>query len=308
LVARLPAGLPVCRCQRWRGGRGTYRPAGEPLPTHRYGVEPLDEGTARAFVTTHHYSRSYPAASVRAGLYRTHRSGVPELVGVAVLGSPAGPKVLEKWLPGTKGLELQRLVLLDDVEANGESWFVRRAFKVVRAERPDVEAVLSYSDPVQRVRFDGRAVMPGHVGQIYKALNGRIEGRGKRRTLYLWRDATVWSDASQEKLRKPEKKGHGYAYRQVLERGMAPRRLRESWPDYVIRLRREGLEGRMLTRTRHPGNYVYTWGLSPRERKLRVRRQGPLLPYPRVCCGRVRTSPAIWLPEADQLALPLRAA
>jgi hypothetical protein len=121
------ARIPICLCQRWRGGRDSYRPAGEPLDPARYGVEPLDELPARSFVVTHHYSRSYPAASVRAGLYRCDRSGVPQLVGVAVFGAPAGPQVLSRWLPGLAGLELSRLVLLDDVPANGETWFLRRA-------------------------------------------------------------------------------------------------------------------------------------------------------------------------------------
>jgi hypothetical protein len=150
--------------------------------------------------------------------------------------------------------------------------------------------------------------MPGHVGTIYQGLNGRLDGRGDPRTLYLWRDATVWSAASQEKLRRPEKKGHAYAYRQVLERGAPPQRVGEEWPAYVSRLRVEGLARGWLLRVRHPGNYVYSWGISPGQRAARVKTAGPWLPYPKACCGRERVSPWLWVPEGAQGRLPLGAA
>ena len=50
-------------CQRWRAHRSTYRPAGEPIDTIRYGVEVIDsDKVAGAFVREHHYSHSLPAA------------------------------------------------------------------------------------------------------------------------------------------------------------------------------------------------------------------------------------------------------
>lgn len=67
--------------QRWRDQRGSYRPAGEVIRPAEFEVAAIaDDATAKAFVTRHHYSRRYPAARFRFGLYR--RS---ELVGVAVL-------------------------------------------------------------------------------------------------------------------------------------------------------------------------------------------------------------------------------
>ena len=57
--------------QRWSNGRSSYRPAGEPIDTRRYEVAeiPLDT-PAKLFVVSHHYSRSYPAARRRFGMYR----------------------------------------------------------------------------------------------------------------------------------------------------------------------------------------------------------------------------------------------
>lgn len=62
-----------------------------------------------------------------------------ELVGVAVYGVPSNPKVITNWLPDLApvplgngkyhwpALVLQRLVLLDWVGGNAESWFVGAA-------------------------------------------------------------------------------------------------------------------------------------------------------------------------------------
>ena len=79
--------------QRWTGGRATYRPAREVIDTRALDVGAIpDDTTARAFVETHHYSGSYPAARFRFGL---HERGV--LVGVAVvlplLARAAGERV-----------------------------------------------------------------------------------------------------------------------------------------------------------------------------------------------------------------------
>ena len=107
-------------CQRWRHRRDSYRPAGEPIDPSRYGVEPIaDDTTARAFIVAHHYSGSLPAARCRVGLYRTRPFARPELVGVAVFSQPASEAVLPKWLGTSAGVELGRLVLLDDVPASG---------------------------------------------------------------------------------------------------------------------------------------------------------------------------------------------
>ena len=58
-------------CQRWRGGRDSYRPAGETIRTSDFEVAAFPEdAVAKRFVLRHHYSGSYPAARWRFGLYR----------------------------------------------------------------------------------------------------------------------------------------------------------------------------------------------------------------------------------------------
>jgi hypothetical protein len=93
-VDALPA--DPTHCQRWRKRRHSFRPAGEPFDPARHGVEPIDERTAKAFVVEHHYSRSYPAARLRVGLFRKDAPWSPAyLAGVAVFSQPmnqnAGP-------------------------------------------------------------------------------------------------------------------------------------------------------------------------------------------------------------------------
>src|SRR5262249_3474031 len=130
-----------------------------------------DDTTARGFVETHHYSASYPAARWRFGLYCHGR-----LVGAAVFSHPSNDRTLTAVFPGkpTDSVELGRLVLLDEVPGNGESWFVARCFEQLKAD--GILGVVSFSDPMPRARVDGPVVMPGHVGTVYQALSAAYLG------------------------------------------------------------------------------------------------------------------------------------
>src|SRR3546814_3888996 len=66
------------------------------------------------------------------------------------------------------GAELGRLVLSDDVEGNGETFFLSRAFKLLRQEKPEIISILSYADPLRRIGPAGDVIMPGHVGRAYQ--------------------------------------------------------------------------------------------------------------------------------------------
>jgi hypothetical protein len=241
-------------CQRWRERRERYRPAGERIDPSRYGVEILpDDRRAKAFVVAHHYSGTFPAARVRVGLFRMR-----ELVGVAVFSVPQQRAALPRWTGTTEvdGVELGRFVLLDDVPGNGESWFLARAFRALRAERPTVRAVLSYSDPLPRHAHDGRVVTPGHVGVIYQAHNGRHLGRAEAREIVVDRDGRTVGRRGLSKLRRGERSGGG-TYRQLLAAGAPDRRVGEDWSAWVDRV----LVAGPFRKVRHPGNLVYAWDL-----------------------------------------------
>lgn len=257
--------------QRWRARRATYRPAGEPIDPSRYGVELLpDDRRARAFVEANHYSGAYPAARLRVGLYRMR-----ELVGVAVFSVPAQQAAIPRWCGTPAGVELGRFVLLDDVPANGETWFLARAFRALRSELPEVRAVLSYSDPLPRQRADGSVLTPGHVGTIYQALNGRHVGRGAAETLWLDRDGRTVSRRALSKLKNGERGGEG-VYRRLLELGAPARRESEDWSAYVPRALADG----PFRRLRHPGNLAYVWAVGAGQRETAARFPAAQ-PYPK---------------------------
>lgn len=261
--------------QRWRERRGTYRPAGEVIVPAHYEVAPIpDDRTARAFVEQHHYAGTYPAARYRFGLYW---GGL--LVGVAVFSHPMNDRVLAVF-PGEtiESVELGRLVLLDRVPGNGESFFVARCFEHLRRE--GLVGVVSFSDPVRRLCSAGRPVFRGHIGNVYQALNGIHDGRSTARTLLLLADGTVFSGRAAQKIRAGER-GHEYAAMQLVRAGRAaglrlaapapaddPRAWLARWLP-------------LLTRPlRHPGNLRYVWGLD-RAAKRHLARTVRALPYPK---------------------------
>lgn len=246
--------------QRWKDHRSSYRPRGEPIDASKYGVEEIDEPTARAFVTRHHYSASYPADRARVGLFRAGDG----LVGVAVFSTPCNVATTQRWLglDCSEGTELGRFVLLDDVPANGETWFLRRAFDVLRRVKGAVRGVLSMSDPVPRTTDDGDVVMPGHVGMIYQAYNGRYRGRASPATIILDRAGRCVSARALSKIRNGEQ-GAAYAIARLVAAGAPSPRPLEDPRAYVRRALAEG----PFRRFRHPGNHVYVW---PLDRRLRL--------------------------------------
>ncbi len=237
--------------QRWNKRRESYRPAGEVIDTSRYGVEVIDEDLAKRFVCENHYSGSYPAAKFRVGLFRGLR-----IVGVAVFSQSSNDAQVAAYSNAHDGADLGRFVLLDDVPGNGETWFLGRAFRLLRMKRPDLGAIVSYSDPVPRTTIDGHIVKPGHIGQIYKAFNGRYVGRARAEPLILDEHGRAISRRSLSKLKNGEK-GEAYVYERLLAAGAPRRRRFESGAEYVRRALDEG----PFRRIPHPGNHVYCWAL-----------------------------------------------
>jgi hypothetical protein len=258
--------------QRWRAGRPRYRPAGEPIRTQDYEVAEIpDDTTARRFVVEHHYSRSYPAAKERFGLY-WHG----ELVGVAVFSVPCNSATLTNVFPHSaigSLLELGRFILTDDVPGNGESWFKARCREILK--RAAYVGIVSFADDIARTDSTGRQIFGGHIGTIYQASGGSFLGRGTGRTLRLLPDGRVFSDRAAQKIRAGEQ-GWKYAVKQLEAFGATPApedgAARRAWlKEWTARLTRP---------LRHPGALKYAWALD------RAVKLPPALPYPKVkACG-----------------------
>lgn len=244
-------------CQRWRSRRDFYRPAGEPIVTRRFEVARIDsDSVARAFVEQHHYSGSYPAALARMGLYERARG---ELVGVAVLSQPPSQAALNAALPfpGQRA-ELGRFVLLDRVPANGESWFLTRAFELARAD--GFEAIVAHSDPQPTTTAAGAVAFGGHVGTIYQATNAVYRGLTPARTRRILPDGTVLSARALTKLRLQER-GWAYVLELLLRHGAPePRGDWRTWCRRAVEL--------VSRPVRHRGNHRYVWALDRRVRPL----------------------------------------
>ncbi len=254
--------------QRWKERRGVYVHPDRTINPLRWEVAAIpDDRTARDFVVTHHYSGSFPAARRRFGLFG--KGGA--LSGVVVISVPAQPKTLDV-LPGDRDTcgELGRLVLLDEVPANGESWFVARAFETLRRE--GWTGIVSFSDPVPRTTADGAVLFKGHYGCVYQSLNAVYLGKSKPRLMRLLPDGSVLHERAIAKIRARDR-GWRYACA-VLERyGAIP--LRED-EDAAVWVRR--WIPRLTRSTRHSGNLKYAWSLQKRDR----RHLPACLPYPKL--------------------------
>lgn len=259
-------------CQRWADRRPRYRPSGERINPALYTVAAMDgHREPRRFIEAHHYLASWPSVSLPVGLYKGTR-----LVGVCTFGVPAQARVFAALAPGHAALELSRLVLLDEVPGDGESWFVARAMSIARREKA-VSAIVSYSDPLTRTTADGSPVCPGHVGVVYQALNAEYKGQGAARTVYLDRDGRTISERAISKIRVGDQGCIG-AERELIARGADVRRFGESPTDWLARVLPA------FRRVKHPGCHRYVWAWAPPKRSdatpSRVRLWEPT-PYPR---------------------------
>jgi hypothetical protein len=159
----------------------------------------LEPKVAREFVVKHHYSHGMSAGPTCYGMVEDG-----ELVGVCVFATPIAESVcsLIFGLEHKRRVkELHRLVLLDSVGKNAESWFIARALKMFKSDRPDFWAVVSFADSTQ-----------GHVGTIYQATNAIYYGTTSKRTFY--------SDG--DRLRPRRQNGVDLSFEEMETRGWKP--------------------------------------------------------------------------------------
>lgn len=250
------------QCQRWRDGRDSYRPAGETIRPADYEVHPITMTEAKSFVLQHHYSGSYPSCRYRFGLFNQ-----TELQGVAVFSTPMAPAVLTNVFPGDfrNSVELGRFVLLDEVPANGETWFKARCRAALKRE--GLAGIIAFSDDTPRETAEGQITFAGHLGTIYQASNAVYLGRGRARTLRILPDGQVLSERTISKIRNSDK-GWLYASAILMRYGAdKPNGDLAAWLAHWIPL---------LTRPlKHPGNHKYAWSLD------RAVKLPDSLPYPK---------------------------
>lgn len=167
-----------------------------------------------------------------------------------------------------EGVELSRLVLLDEVPGNGESFFVGHCMRTLKAL--GLAGVVSFADPIPRRTVSGVLIKPGHCGTLYQAQNARFVGRSSPRSLRLLPDGTVLSDRTIQKLRAGEP-GTGAIRERLGQLGI---RL----PDGPVGPELTILLNKHTRALRHPGNFKYVWAFS---RAAGKHLPSPL-PYPKM--------------------------
>lgn len=243
-------------CQRWKGGRHTWRHRSEGgFNRLRYDVARIPYAEAKAFVTANHYSATMPAPKRCYGLF----DGA-WLVGVAVLSVPAQKTILPTAFPGlepyVESAELGRLVLGETVPSNAESWFIARCWEL--AARDGFRGILSFTDPMPRPTDSGCLLTPGHVGIIYQASNATYLGRGTAGPLLLLPDGRSLNRRALSKVRKDEQ-GHAYVERMLVGSGARPRRAGESGADWL----EHALPAARVREFEHLGNHRFGFRIGP---------------------------------------------
>lgn len=186
-------------------------------------VEKVAASIAKPFVREHHYSHGIHNGPMTYGLFDAE-----ELIGVLAFATPSSEAVCSSVFGDEKKrsvTELHRLVLLDRVPKNAESFFISRALKLLKFDRPYYKAVLSFADSTQ-----------GHVGTIYQACNALYCGTTASATFYLDADG---------RLRHPRQNGVNITRDMAKEKGWSPVR-RGAKHRYLFLLPQSKAEAKVL--------------------------------------------------------------
>lgn len=275
--------------QRWRDGRdgfvldlerGVFDPRGFEVVHTRAHAE------GQAFVRRHHYSRK---AKGGGQLFEIRRGA--DLVGVAIYSQPGGAAVLPAWFPGHEktSLELSRLVLLDEVPFNAETWMLARTRETLWRE--GYTGVVSFSDPMPRELRAGGFILAGHVGTAYAASSALYTGQTSRETQWLFGDGTVYPARCRTKIRAyaagapPARcQGWRYAVDALLAQGAAPFTFAPGDPAAAVWC--DAALAQLARRRIHPGQHRYLWarrGAARRDLERHLAKMGaPRLPYPKL--------------------------
>lgn len=168
-----------------------------------YSVKRISSKIAKQYIAEHHYSHgSSNGPSPCYGLFDEKN-----LIGVLMFATPCSENVRSSIFGKehkSHVIELHRLHILDVTPKNTESWFIAKCFSLLKVDRPDIWAIISFSDETE-----------GHRGTIYQATNAFFIGRTPPTTFY--RD-------SSGRLRHPRQNGVNITKKMARERGWTPER------------------------------------------------------------------------------------
>jgi len=256
MAKQLPLPLPLPPAQRWRNGYDSYRRPGEEIPTRDYAVERITSTIAGRLIAEHHYLRTMPYTIASWGLFYTPGLAPAQLVGTLVLGVPINRKAAEKLIgPDRATADISRLLLVDSVPYNGESWFTAQVFRQIATdpELRSLELITSYSDPTVRMTTTGHIVKRGHLGGVYQTLSAIYTGRTRRAKVYVaTKTGDILNSRSLSKIAN-EREGIDAAIKRLVTMGAPARLTHETGRAYLTRALTEGPFHKAV----HPGNHRY---------------------------------------------------
>lgn len=163
-----------------------------------YIIKRISTKEAKEYIHNNHYSHgSHNGPSPCYGLFDGD-----ELIGAMMFATPCSENVRssifgEEYKDHVT--ELHRLHILDCTPKNTESWFIARCLKQLKIDKPQIWAVLSFSDATE-----------GHDGTIYKATNAYRLGSTGKVTFYRDKD---------DRLRHPRQNGVNITKEMAKENG-----------------------------------------------------------------------------------------
>ena len=143
--------------------------------TSRISVREISKKIAKQMIVKNHYSHTWTSCRYALGIfYETDNEHAffdekeEKLAGVAIYGYPVGARAaasISPRLEPKQALELTRLFIFDEYGKNTESAVLSQTFKWLKKNAPDIQVLISYSDPGQE-----------HLGIIYQATNWIYQG------------------------------------------------------------------------------------------------------------------------------------
>lgn len=163
-----------------------------------YEVRKIPCKQAKEYIIKHHYSHGcHNAPSPCYGLFDKDT-----LIGVLMFATPCSENVRSSIFGKdykNSVTELHRLHILDVTPKNAESYFIARCLKQLKADKPQIKAVISFSDTTI-----------GHEGTIYKATNAYRIGQTGSAIFYIDQNG---------RLRHPRQNGVNITKEMAQQRG-----------------------------------------------------------------------------------------
>lgn len=166
-----------------------------------YEVKRIPCKQAKEYIIKNHYSHGcHNGPSPCYGLFDKDK-----LIGVLMFATPCSENVRASVFGAEHKdcvTELHRLHILDVTPKNTESWFISRCLKLLQNDKPQIKAVISFSD-----------LTAGHSGVIYRATNAYRVGQTGSATFYIDENG---------RLRHPRQCGVNITKEMAKEKGWCP--------------------------------------------------------------------------------------